>query len=108
MQGVTCYVNGWGGAVRGSVFGGRDAVEVFAGVYKGGGHTELAHVFEQDAVVGCVEGALEVVIHDLEILVVDLAVLHHHDDGGESVVYVAAFPESILMVAKDDVSFCLL
>jgi hypothetical protein len=97
-----------GRAVRGNVFGGRDAVEVFAGVDKGGGHTELAHVFEHDAVVGCVKGALEFGIHDLEVLVVELGVLHHHGDGGESVVDAAVFPESIMSVAKDAVSFCVL
>jgi hypothetical protein len=46
LQGATINVDGGGGAVRGNVFGRRDAVEVFAGVDKGGGHTELAHVFE--------------------------------------------------------------
>jgi hypothetical protein len=40
--------------------------------------------------------------------VVELGVFHHHDDGGESVVYAAVFPESILLVAKDAVSFCVL
>jgi hypothetical protein len=101
------YVYKWGGAVRGIVFGGKDAVEVFACVHKGGGHADLAHVLELDAVVGCVEGALEVDMHDVEILVVELGVLHI-DDGGESVVYAAVFPESIMLIAKDAVSFCVL
>jgi hypothetical protein len=81
---------------------------VFACVDEGGGHTELAHVFEHDAVVGYVEGAPEVGIHDVKVLVVELGVFHHHDDGGDSVVYAAVFPESILLVAKDAVRFCVL
>jgi hypothetical protein len=64
---------------------------VLAGVDEGGGHTELAHVFVHDAVVGYVEGALEVGVHDVEILVVELGVLHYHDDGGESVVDASVF-----------------
>jgi hypothetical protein len=40
--------------------------------------------------------------------VVELGVLYHHDDGGESVMYVAVFLESIMLVAKDAVSFCIL
>jgi hypothetical protein len=31
----------------------------------------LAHVFEHDAVVGCVEGAFEVRIHDVDVLIVN-------------------------------------
>ena len=81
---------------------------MLACVDKAGGHTELAHLFEHDAVVGSVEGALEVGMHDVEILVVELSVLHHDDDGGESVVYAAVFLESILLVAKDAVIICVL
>jgi hypothetical protein len=40
--------------------------------------------------------------------VVELGVLHHYDGGGESVVYAAVLPESIQLVAKDAVSFCVL
>jgi hypothetical protein len=65
-------------------------------------------VFEHDGVVGCVEGAFEVGIHDVEVLVVELGVLHHHDDVGESVLDDAVFPESIMLVAKDAVGFCVL
>jgi hypothetical protein len=65
-------------------------------------------VFEHDAVVGCIEGAFEVGIHDVDVLVVELGVLYHHDDGGESVVDGAVFPEAILLVGKDAVGFCVL
>jgi hypothetical protein len=65
-------------------------------------------VLKHDAVVGGIEGALEVGIYDVEVLVVELGVLHHHDDGGESVVDAAVFPESIMLVAKDAVGFCVL
>jgi hypothetical protein len=81
---------------------------VFASVDKGGGHTELENVFKLDAVICGIEGAIEVGIHDVEIPVVEVGVLHHHDDGGESVVNAAVFPESIMLVAKDAVGFCVL
>jgi hypothetical protein len=38
----------------------------------------LAHVFEHDAVVGGVEGSLEIGIHDVEVFVEELGVFHHH------------------------------
>jgi hypothetical protein len=59
-------------------------------------------------VVGGIKGAFEVGIHDVEVLVVKLGVLHHHDDRGESVVDAAVFLLSILLVAKDAVGFCVL
>jgi hypothetical protein len=60
-----------GGAVRCDIIGGGDTVELFASVDKGGGHTELAHVFEHDAVVGGSEGACEVRVHDVDVCVMD-------------------------------------
>jgi hypothetical protein len=54
---------------------------VFAGVYKGGGRTELSHVLEHDAVVYCIKCAFEVRVHDVDVFVVELGVLHHDDDG---------------------------
>jgi hypothetical protein len=50
-------------------------------------------------VVNGIEGAFEVGIHDVEVLVVEFGVLHHHDDGGESVVDVTVFPEFIMLAA---------
>jgi hypothetical protein len=78
MQGASVSVYGGGGAVCGDVIGGGDTVELFASVDKGGGHAEMAHVFQHDAVVGGIEGALDV-------LVMEYGVLHHHiccDDAG--------------------------
>jgi hypothetical protein len=40
--------------------------------------------------------------------VVELGVLHHHDDGGESVVDAGVFPQAIRLVAKDAVGLCVL
>jgi hypothetical protein len=54
---------------------------VFACVDKGGGHTELTHVFEHDAVVRSIERAFEVRVHDANVFVVEFRVLHRHDDG---------------------------
>jgi hypothetical protein len=51
-----------------------------------GGHTELSHVFEHDAVVSGIQCALEVRVHDVHVLYVEFGVFHHHDDGGKSVV----------------------
>jgi hypothetical protein len=59
----------------------------------------MAHVFEYDAVVCGVEGAFEVHVYDVDVLLVDFGVLHHHDDGGEGVVDVALVAEAILLVA---------
>jgi hypothetical protein len=72
---------------------------LFASVYKGGGHTELTHVFEHYAVVCGVEGAFEVRIHYVDVLVVNFRILQPHDDGGEGVVDAALKAESILLVA---------
>jgi hypothetical protein len=68
----------------GDIVGGGYTVELCASVYKGGGHTELAHVLEHDAVVCGVEGAYEVRVHDVDVFFVDFGVLHHHDDGGRA------------------------
>jgi hypothetical protein len=78
---------------------------VVAGVDKGGGHAELAHVLEHDAVVSGIEGAFEVGIHDVDVFVMNFGVLHHHDDGGQGVVDAAVLAESFLLVAKDAVGF---
>jgi hypothetical protein len=78
---------------------------VFACVYKGGGHTELAHVLDHDAVVCCIKGACEVRVHDVYVFFVEPGVLHCHDDGRKGVVYVAVLAESVLLVAKNAVGF---
>jgi hypothetical protein len=49
----------------------------------------LAHVLEHDAVVNVAESALEVRVHDVDDFVVNFCVPHHHDDGGEGVMYAA-------------------
>jgi hypothetical protein len=67
----------------------------------------LAHVFEHDAVVGGVESSLEVRVHDVNVIFVKFGVLHHHDEGGKSVMDVALVPESVMLVAEDAVSFCV-
>jgi hypothetical protein len=59
----------------------------------------LAYVLEHDAVVGGIEGAFEVRVHYVDVLVMDFGVLHHHDDGGHGVVYAAVAPESVMLVA---------
>jgi hypothetical protein len=56
-------------------------------------------VFEHDAVVGGVEGAFEVRVIDVDVLVENFAIFHHHDDAGEGVVDVALVAESIMLVA---------
>jgi hypothetical protein len=82
-------------------------VELLANVDKGGGHTELAHVFEHNAVVGGVEGALEVCVYDVDVLAVDFCAFNHHDDGGEGVVDVTLEAESVLLVDEYAVGFCV-
>jgi hypothetical protein len=77
LQGATVNVDGGVGAVKGDIIGGGDTVELFASVDKGGGHTELAHVFVHDAVVGGIEGAFGVRVHDVDVLVMDFGVLYH-------------------------------
>jgi hypothetical protein len=99
LHGASANVDGLVGAVEGDVVGGRDTAELFASVDKCGGRTELAHVFEHDAVVGGIEGAFEVRLHDVDVFVVYFGVFHHHDDGGKGVVYVALVSESVLLVA---------
>jgi hypothetical protein len=65
-------------------------------------------VFDHDAVVGGVEGALEVCVHDVDVFVVEFRVFHHHDEGGEGVVDVALEAESVLMIiAENAVGFCI-
>jgi hypothetical protein len=81
---------------------------LLACVNKGGGHTELAHIFEYDAVVGGVGAFLEVRIHDVYVFVVHFDILQDHHDGGEGVVDAAYKAESILLFAKDAVGFCVL
>jgi hypothetical protein len=46
----------------------------------------LTHVSEHDAVVGGIEGAFDVRVHDVDVFVVYFCVLQHHDDGGEGVM----------------------
>jgi hypothetical protein len=62
-------------------------------------------VFEHDAVVCGVDGALEVRVHDVDVLVVEFCVLHRHNDGGEGVVDDAVLSESVLLVAENAVGF---
>jgi hypothetical protein len=57
----------------------------------------LTHVFEHDAVVRGVEGAFEVRVHDVDVFVVELRVLHRHNEGGESVVDAAVLSEAVLL-----------
>jgi hypothetical protein len=47
------------------VIAGGDSIELFACVDKGGGRTEMAHVFEHNAVVGGIESAFEIRVHDV-------------------------------------------
>jgi hypothetical protein len=77
---------------------------LLASVDKGGGYTELAHVLEHNTVIGGVEIAFEVRVHYVDVFVVDICVLHHHDDGGEGVVDVA---KSVLLLAEDAVGVCV-
>jgi hypothetical protein len=72
---------------------------MFASVYKGGGHTELVHVFEHHAVVCDVEGAFEVRVHDVDVFLINFGIFHHHDDGGHGVVDDALVAEFIMLVA---------
>jgi hypothetical protein len=78
---------------------------VFASVYKGGGHTELAHVFDHDAVVCSVEDTLEVRVHDVDVFLVEFRVLRRHDDGGEGVVDASVLSKAVLLVAENAVGF---
>ena len=78
---------------------------MFAGIDKGGGHTELTHVFEHDAVVRGVEGAFEIRVHDVDVFVVEFRVLHRHNEGGEGVVDAAVLSETVLLVAENAVGF---
>jgi hypothetical protein len=82
-----------------------DETPVFAGVDKGGGHTEVSHVFEHDAVVCCIKCALEVHVHDVDVFFVKFSVPHRHDDGCLCVVDAAVFSESIMLVAENAVCF---
>jgi hypothetical protein len=45
--------------------------------------------------------------NDVDVFVVELGILHYHDDGGEGVVYTALMAESILLIAEDAVGFCI-
>jgi hypothetical protein len=80
---------------------------LLASVDKGGGQTELAHVFEHNAVVSGVEGAFEVRVYDLNVFVANFCVLHHHDDGSEGVVFAAKETEAVVLFAEDTVGFCV-
>jgi hypothetical protein len=62
-------------------------------------------VFEHDAVVCCVEGALEVRVHYVDVLFVEFRVLHRHDDGGEGVVDAAVLSKAVLLVGENAVGF---
>jgi hypothetical protein len=62
-------------------------------------------VFEHDSVVGGVEGVFEVRVHDVDVLVVNFGIFHHHHDGGEGVVDATLVAEPILLVASDAVGF---
>jgi rRNA-processing protein FCF1 len=56
-------------------------------------------------VVNSVEGALEVRVHYVDVLVVHLGVLHHHDDGGKCLVNAAKESEAVMLFAKDAIGF---
>jgi hypothetical protein len=72
---------------------------------KGGGHAELTHVFEFDAVIRGVEGTFEIRVHDVDVFVVESRVLHRHDEGGEGVVDAVVLSEALLLVAENAVGF---
>jgi hypothetical protein len=57
----------------------------------------MAHVLEHDAVVGGVEGSFEVLVHSVDIFVVQFSVLYHHDDGGKSVMDAAEDSKAVLL-----------
>jgi hypothetical protein len=65
-------------------------------------------VFEHHAVIGGVEGAFEVRVYDVDVLVVNFGVLLHHDEGGEGIVDAAEEEESILLFVENSVRFCVL
>jgi hypothetical protein len=75
LEGATVDVDVGGGAVGGDIVGGGYTVELFAGVYKGGRHTKLAHVFEHDAMVCGIEGSREVRVHDIDVFVVNFGMI---------------------------------
>jgi hypothetical protein len=81
VDGTAVDVHGGGGGIWGIVVRGGDSLALFACDDEGEGRTELAHVFEHDAVVGCVEGVFEVRVHDVDVFIADFGFLHHHDDG---------------------------
>jgi hypothetical protein len=83
----------------GVVISGKDSIEFFSCVNECRGHTELTHVLKHDAVVCGVDGAFEVLVHYVDILVVDFSVLNHHDDEDECVMDVAKEAEAILLFA---------
>jgi hypothetical protein len=65
-------------------------------------------VLEHDTVVGGIESAFEVHVHDVDVFVVSFCVLHHHDDGGEGVVDGAKEAEVVLPLAEDAVVLCII
>ena len=81
---------------------------MFASVDKGGGHTELTHVFEHDAVVRGVKGTFEVRVHDINVFAVEFRILHRRNEGGKGVVDAAVLSEAVLLVAEDAMGFGVL
>ena len=67
MSASSVNVDGWDGAIGSDIVGGRYPTELLAYVDKGGGHTELTHVFEHDAVVRGIERAFEIRVHDVDV-----------------------------------------
>jgi hypothetical protein len=72
------------------------------------------HVLKSDVsaekappLVGGIEGAFGFRVHDVDVLVVEFSVLHHHYDGGQCVVNVALVAEAILLVDEDAVGLCV-
>jgi hypothetical protein len=56
----------------------------------------------------CVHITLEVRVHYVVVFVVDICVLHHHDDGGEGVVDATKDSESLRMLFTEDaVGLCV-
>jgi hypothetical protein len=64
-------------------------------------------VFDHDAVVSGIKCSLEVRVHDVYIFPIVFGVLHHHYDGGKSIVDAALLAESVVLVAEDAVGFCV-
>jgi hypothetical protein len=52
-------------------------------------------VFEHDAVVGGVEGALEAHVYHVDVFVVNFGVLHHDDEGSKGFGVAAEEVESL-------------